>query len=203
MLSLKLQGELRTDLGKKATKAVRVSGNIPCVVYGGEEIIHFTVDAIAFNKVFITPNVYVVEIQLGKTEFKAVVKEIQFHPVTDKVLHVDFYQVFEDKAFNIQLPINIIGTSPGVMQGGKLQIKKRKLRVNGLLKDMPTSLDVNITGVNIGQSVKIPSLSYENLTLLEPKNAVVCSVNLTRAATKAANESAPVAVEEEEEATEE
>lgn len=190
MKSIELQGELRKELGKTESKLTRANGRIPCIMYGGEEIIHFTVDEVAFDKVFKTPEVYVVHVNLGKKQVKAILKEIQFHPVTDRAIHVDFFQVAEDKPFSIKMPVKIVGDSEGVKQGGKLQIKMRKLKVKGLLKDIPSELIVDISKLQIGQSVKVPSLSYDNLEIEEAKNAVVCSVNLTRSAIRAMQEAA-------------
>ena len=190
MQTIELKGQERKVIGKAESKLNRVSGNIPCVLYGGKENIHFTVEQIPFNKVIITPNVYVVLLSIDGKDFKAILKEVQVHPVTDAVLHVDFLQITDDKPFSIKLPIKITGVSDGVKQGGKLQIKMRKVKVNGLLKDIPNVLDVDITKLGIGQSVKIDSLSYKNLTIEEPKSAVVCSVNLTRSAARAIQETA-------------
>jgi large subunit ribosomal protein L25 len=185
MKFLTVQGDLRKELGKTSSHALRIARKVPCVLYGGEkENIHFIVDEEAFKKAYITPEVYAIDLKIEKKEYKAVIKEIQFHPVTDRVIHVDFYQVFEDKPFSIKMPINIVGDSVGVKQGGKLMIKMRKIRVFGLLADIPSKLDVDITKLQIGQSIKIPSLSYDNLEIQEPKNAVVCAVKTVRAAAK-------------------
>ncbi|MFW5851945.1 MAG: 50S ribosomal protein L25/general stress protein Ctc [Bacteroidota bacterium] len=186
MKFLTVQGDLRKELGKTSSHALRIARKVPCVLYGGgeEENIHFIVDEEAFKKAYITPEVFVIDLKIEKKEYKAVIKEIQFHPVTDRVIHVDFYQVFEDKPFSIKMPINIVGDSVGVKQGGKLMIKMRKIRVFGLLADIPSKLDVDITKLQIGQSIKIPSLSYDNLEIQEPKNAVVCTVKTVRAAVK-------------------
>ena len=185
MQVIELQGQTRESIGKHETKLIRINGNIPCVLYGGKENIHFTIQKIPFNKVIITPNVYVIKLTIDGKEVNAIVKDLQFHPVSDDVLHVDFQQIFEDKPFSIKLPIKIVGVSDGVKQGGKLQIKMRKLKVNGLLKNMPNVIEIDISHLNIGNSVKIDSLKVANLTFEEPKNAVVCSVNLTRSAARA------------------
>lgn len=182
MKFIELQGELRTEVGKSKSKLARANGSIPCTMYGGEKNLNFTVSEIAFTKVFKTPEVYIVHIQLGKNMHKAIVKDIQFHPVTDRAIHVDFYEIAEDKPFSIKMPVKIVGDSEGVKQGGKLQVKMRKLKVKGLLKDIPSELTVDISSLKIGQSIRIPSLSYDNLIIEESKNAVVCSVNLTRSA---------------------
>src|SRR5690606_6144292 len=168
--------------GKSKSKLARANGSIPCTMYGGEKNLNFTVSEIAFTKVFKTPEVYIVHIQLGKNMHKAIVKDIQFHPVTDRAIHVDFYEIAEDKPFSIKMPVKIVGDSEGVKQGGKLQVKMRKLKVKGLLKDIPSELTVDISSLKIGQSIRIPSLSYDNLIIEESKNAVVCSVNITRSA---------------------
>ncbi len=187
MLTYELQGQSRTELGKTQAKLDRANGLVPCIIYGGEKEVHFTANVIDFEKVYITPNVYAVKIVVDGATYTAIVKEIQFHPVTDIPMHADFLEVTESKVFSVKLPVNFVGTSAGVLQGGKLQAKMRKIRVRGLLKDMPEVLDVDISNTNIGQSVKVTTLSYDNLVIEEPKNAVVCSVNLTRAASKAAN----------------
>jgi large subunit ribosomal protein L25 len=185
MQSIELQGQLRTAIGKSESKLNRVSGSIPCVLYGGKENIHFTVDEIAFSKVYITPIVYVVNLSIDGKSYKAIIKNIQFHPVTDKVLHVDFYEILDNKPFSIKLPVNIVGVSEGVKQGGKLQVKMRKIKVKGLLKDLPDVLEIDITKLGIGQSIKMESLQFTNLVIEEPKSAVVCSLNLTRSAARA------------------
>ncbi len=189
MKFIELQGELRTEVGKSKSRLARANGNIPCTMYGGEKNLNFTVNEVAFTKVFKTPEVYVVHIFFGKKMHKAIVKEIQFHPVTDRAIHVDFYEVAEDKPFSIKMPIKVVGDSDGVKQGGKLQIKMRKLKVKGLLKDIPSELIVDISSLQIGESIRVSSLSYDNLTIEELKNAVVCSVNLTRSVVREEEES--------------
>ncbi len=182
MLTIDLAGQSRTNLGKKESKALRASELIPCVLYGTGDNVTFTVDQKAFGKVIITPNVYVVVLNIdGKTR-KAIVKEVQFHPVSDEVLHVDFLEITDDKAFAIKLPIKIEGHSEGVKQGGKLKVKMRKMKVSGLLKDMPSELVVDITTLGVGQSIKLSALSFNGLTIEEPKSSVVCSVAAGREA---------------------
>lgn len=190
MQSINLQGELRASVGKTQSKNSRVEGKIPSVLYGGAENIHFTIDEIPFEKAYITPVVYYVNLQIDGKPYKAIIKNIQFHPVTDRPLHVDFYEINDEKAFSIKLPVSLVGTSEGVKQGGKLQIKMRKLKVNGLLKDMPESLQVDVSHLKIGQSIKIETLSFPNLQIEELKSSVICSVNLTRSAMRAAQENA-------------
>ncbi|MDR2962438.1 MAG: 50S ribosomal protein L25/general stress protein Ctc [Bacteroidales bacterium] len=190
MLSIELQGTKRTTANNAETKQSRANGNIPCVLYGGSENLHFSVNRIAFDKVYISPNVYVVELNIEGKKHKAIVKDIQFHPTTDAPIHVDFLEISDNKPFTIKLPIKLNGVAEGVKQGGKLQQKMRKLKVNGLLKDMPATLDVEISKLTIGQSVKIDTLNFNGLTILDPKSAVICSVNLTRSAARAMQEAA-------------
>lgn len=180
MLTIDLAGQSRTNLGKKESKHLREAGLIPCVLYGAGENTNFTVEAKAFDKVFITPNVYVVNLNLDGKAHKAIVKEIQFHPVTDNVLHVDFLEISDDKPFAVKLPIKITGHAEGVKLGGKLKVKMRKMRVSGLLKDLPSELEIDITSLGLGQSIKLAALSFDGLTIEEPKSSVVCSVLATR-----------------------
>lgn len=185
MQTIEVKGQIREIVGKKDSKSVRLSGNIPCILYGGKDILHFTIKSIPFNKVIITPNVYIIKLDIGGKEYSAILKEVQFHPVSDAVIHVDFLEISEDKPFSIKLPIKIVGVSDGVKQGGKLQLKMRKVKVNGLTKNLPDTLEIDITKLNIGQSIKIETVVFPNLKIEEPKNAVICSVNLSRAAAKA------------------
>ncbi len=180
MLTIDLAGQSRTNLGKKDSKELRAKGLIPCVLYGLGENKNFTVEAKAFDKVYITPNVYVVVLNIDGKEHKAILKEVQFHPVTDNVLHVDFMEVTEDKPFMVKLPIKITGHAEGVKLGGKLKVKMRKMRVSGLMKDLPAELVIDVTSLGLGQSVKLTSVSFDGLTIEEPKSSVVCSVLATR-----------------------
>lgn len=180
MLTIELAGQSRTNLGKKESKALRASELIPCVLYGTGENVNFTVDAKSFNKVIVTPNVYIVLLNIDGKVRKAIVKEVQFHPVTDAVMHVDFLEIVDKKPFTIKLPIKIEGHSEGVKQGGKLKVKMRKMKVSGLEKDMPSELVIDITSLGIGQSIKLSSLSFKGLTIEEPKTSVVCSVLASR-----------------------
>ena len=163
MLTIDLAGQSRTNLGKKESKHLREGGLVPCVLYGAGKNTNFTVEAKAFDKVYITPNVYVVNLNLDGTTHMAIVKEIQFHPVTDNVLHVDFLEISEDKPFSVKLPIKITGHSEGVKQGGKLKVKMRKMRVSGLLKDLPAELEIDITSLGLGNSLLIILVSNKSL----------------------------------------
>ena len=186
MRTLELKGSLRTDLGKKATKALRREELVPCELYGGEENIHFAVSEKDLNKLLYTPETFIVKFDIEGKEFTAVMREVQFHAVSDKALHVDFFQVFEDKAFEVQIPIKVEGFAKGVQAGGKLAVNLRKLKVKGFMKDLPEFLPIDVTEIGLGKSTQVRELAYENLELLNAKNAVVVQVKLTRAARAAA-----------------
>lgn len=177
-----LTGELREANGKKGTRAVRREGKVPCVIYGGEAPVSFKLDELAVEKSLNTPQVFIYKLNIGGKEVKAVMKEVQFHPITDAPLHVDFLEVTDAEPVKIAIPVKLDGVPEGVLAGGKLQVKNRKLRVQGLIADLPDTLDIDISKVALGQSVKIDSLSFDKLEILEAKNAVVCAVKLTRSA---------------------
>jgi large subunit ribosomal protein L25 len=186
MKTLELTGSLRTDLGKKATKALRRAEMVPCELYGGEENIHFAVSEKDLNKLFFTPETFIVKFNVEGKEFTCVMREVQFHAVSDRALHVDFYQVFEDKAFEVQIPIKVEGFAKGVQSGGKLAVNLRKIKVKGLMKDLPEFLPIDVTELGLGKSTQIKELAFENLELMNAANAVVVQVKLTRAARAAA-----------------
>ncbi|PKQ65656.1 50S ribosomal protein L25/general stress protein Ctc [Labilibaculum filiforme] len=186
MKIFELKGSLRTDLGKKANKALRRQELIPCELYGGEENIHFAIDEKVLGKLLFTPNVYVIKAEVDGKKFSCVLRDVQYHPVNDKALHADFYQVFEDKAFEVELPIRIEGFAKGIQEGGKLAIALRKLKVKGLMANLPENLLINVTPLGLGKSIQVGQLDYENLEVLNAKNAVVVQVKLTRAARAAA-----------------
>ena len=182
MKTFALAGQSRTDIGKKATKAVRNAGDIPAILYGGEKEIAFSVSTSAVRNLVYTPNIYVVELTIDGATCNAIVQDLQFHPVTDEVLHIDFLQIFEDKPVVIEVPVKLEGLAEGVKQGGKLSLEMRKLRVKALYANVPERLTINVSELGLGKTVQVGQLSFENLELLNAKNAVVCAVKLTRAA---------------------
>jgi large subunit ribosomal protein L25 len=186
MKTFELKGTLRTDLGKKANKALRKQELVPCELYGGSENIHFAIDEKVLGKLLFTPNVYVVNVDVEGKKFSCVLRDVQYHPVNDKALHVDFFQVFEDKAFEVELPIRVEGFAKGIQAGGKLAIILRKIKVKGLIADLPENLLINVNDLGLGKSIQIGDLDYKNIELLNAKNAVVVQVKLTRAARAAA-----------------
>lgn len=193
MQTFDITGSKREVGGKKVAKQLRREGLIPCIVYGGEKEITFSVPEVAFRDLVYTPNVYIVNLTIDGTTMKAVLKDIQFHPVKDTILHVDFLQIFDDKPVTIGVPLRITGNSEGVKVGGKLVIEMRKLNVKALPANLPDVLDVDITPLGLGQVIKVGDLSYENLELLNAKSAVVAGVKSTRAAISAAAAAAAAA----------
>lgn len=182
MKTFQLSGVGRADLGKKAAKAIRQEDAIPAVLYGGEATVHFTVTQDAVRNLIYTPEIYVVEVTVDGKTCNAIVKDLQFHPVTDRLLHIDLLQVFPEKAISFEVPVVLEGLAEGVKQGGKLSLEMRKLRVKALYTNIPEKLTINVAPLGLGKTIQVGELSFPNLELLNAKNAVVCAVKLTRAA---------------------
>ncbi len=186
MKTFDLKGTVRTDLGKKASKAERVSDNIPCVLYGGTENTHFTTTVSDVRKLVYSPEVFVVNLEIDGKTTKAIMKALQFHPVSDKVLHIDFLQLDEKKPVIVELPVKLEGLAEGVKAGGKLSLEMRKLKVKGLYNQIPENIVIDVTELGLGKSIQVVKVSVANLEILNAKNAVVAQVKLTRAARGAA-----------------
>jgi len=186
MKSFELKGELRNDLGKKASKLSRKEGEVPCVLYGAGEVVHFNVTKDGIRKLVYTPEIFLVNLTIGKKTCNAILKDMQFHPVTDNLLHVDFYQVTEGKPIVMEVPVVLEGLAEGVKAGGKLSLELRKLKVKGMHKHIPEKLTINVESLGLGKSIQVGNLSFDNLELINAKNNVVCAVKLTRAARGAA-----------------
>lgn len=186
MQTFDIKGTKRVAGGKKATRLLRAQGLVPCIVYGGKEQTAFSVPEGDFRDLIYTPNIYIVNLSIEGTACRAILKDIQFHPVSGKILHVDFLEIFDDKPVVIALPIKLNGNSEGVKAGGKLQLEMRKLNVKGLPGDLPDVLDIDITNLGLGKGIKVGDLNYDKLEILNAKNAVVVAVKLTRAARAAA-----------------
>ncbi|MBN1950495.1 MAG: 50S ribosomal protein L25/general stress protein Ctc [Bacteroidales bacterium] len=180
MKSIEIKATLRNELGKKQTKALRRQGLVPCVMYGGEENIHFTAQANELRHLLYTHDVFLVKLDINGKAYQAFLKDSQFHPVSDEVLHLDFIQIFDDKPAVVELPITVSGNSEGIRAGGKLRQRRRYLKVKGLLKDLPEYLDVDITKLKIGDFIKVNNLDYKNLELLDPAMAMVVGVSASR-----------------------
>ncbi|WP_298894005.1 50S ribosomal protein L25/general stress protein Ctc [uncultured Psychroserpens sp.] len=183
MKSITINGSQRESVGKKATKALRNAGQVPCVLYGGDQNVHFSAPELAFSKLVYTPNAHTVVIALDNGEtYDAVLQDIQFHPVTDRILHVDFYRLFEDKEIAMDIPVHVIGTSKGVLNGGVLRRNRRKLRVKALPKNLPDFLEADITPLKIGNKLYVTALAGEGYSLLHSDNTVVVQIKTARTA---------------------
>ncbi len=182
MKTFDIKGTERKSVGKKSTKELRRNQMVPCVLYGGEKNIHFAVEEKTFQYLVYTPNVYIVNLDIDGKKYQAIMQDIQFHPVSDAIEHVDFLEIADDRKVNIAIPVKTNGLAEGVKQGGKLMLKLRKLKVRGLPKDFPDTLDIDVTPLVLGKSIKVGELDFKNLDLLDAKNAVVVSVKLTRSA---------------------
>jgi len=183
MKSITINGSQRESVGKKATKALRNAGQVPCVLYGGDQTMHFSAPELAFSKLVYTPNAHTVVIAIDNGEtYDAVLQDIQFHPVTDRILHVDFYRLFEDKEIAMNIPVHVIGTSKGVLAGGILRRNRRKLRVKALPKNLPDFLEADITPLKIGDKLFVTALEGSDYTLLHTDNTVVCQIKTARTA---------------------
>jgi large subunit ribosomal protein L25 len=189
MQSITINGSQRESVGKSATKALRNAGKVPCVLYGGDKPVHFSADEKAFKSLVYTPNVYTASIEVDGQTYAAVLQDIQFHPVTDKILHIDFYQLFDDKAVTMEIPVRLVGNSKGVMIGGALRHNMRKLKVKALPANLPDFIEADITELEIGNKLYVTELANENYTFLHPDNTVVAQVRMSRNAAKAAAES--------------
>jgi len=186
MKKIEIKAKLRTELGKKATKELRKQGMVPCNLYGGEKNINFYAHENEFTKIIYTPEVFEIELDIDGDKHRAIIQELQFHPVKDNVTHIDFLEVSDDKPVKNELPVKLEGVAVGVTQGGRMVLNLRRLKVRGLVKDMPEFLTINVEHLAIGKGVKVGELQFENLELLNAPNAVVCAVKMTRSARSAA-----------------
>lgn len=185
MKTVQLSGSARTNVGKVDAKELRAKGHVPCVIYGGNEQIHFHADERAFKPVIYTPNAHIVEINLDGKVYKTVLQEAQYHRINDKLIHADFLQIVDGKPVTVNIPVKLVGQSEGVKKGGKLVLKLRKLKARGIAQELPDSIDLNIDKLDIGNSIAVGDISIPGVTLLNAKNVSVVAVNTTRAAAAA------------------
>ncbi|MFZ2287165.1 MAG: 50S ribosomal protein L25/general stress protein Ctc [Bacteroidales bacterium] len=190
MKTIEIKAVSRDQFGKKSSNSLRAEGNVPCVMYREKENLHFYAPESAFRGLVYTPDVFLVNLIVDGKSFNAVMKDIQFHPVSDRLLHIDFMQVSDDKPVIMEIPLRITGESTGVKAGGKLRVRRRTLKVKGLVKDLPEHLSIDITDIGIGQSVKIGDLTYDKLEIIDNKRAMIVSVDVSRVSIK---EEEPVA----------
>ncbi len=194
MKSVALSGQKRTERGSSNAISLRKEEKIPCVIYGGKENIHFSVDELKFNKLINTHEVHLIDLDIDGAKHKAIIKDVQFHPVTDKTIHVDFLEIAEDKMVQMKIPVTLTGKAKGVLNGGKLRMVTRSLKVSGLPSALPETIELDISPLKIGQSIKVGEIEKEGLTFLDSQNAVVAAVKISRVA---------IEDEDEEEETEE
>lgn len=180
MKSIEIQGKIRTEVGKKASKKLKKQGLVPCELYGGKENIHFTIEEQVINKLIYTPNVYIVNLDIEGKKHNAIVKSTQFNPVTDAAIHMDFVELFDDKKISVKIPVTISGSSIGIKNGGKLRLVKRHVTVLAIPKDLPDTLDIDITKLNIGDTIKIKDLSVEGLELKDNPSTMVVGIVSSR-----------------------
>lgn len=184
MKTIEINGSFRTELGKKSSKQLRKSGNVPCVIYGKENNIHFYAHENSFKNLVYTPEAHMVKLILEDKEYTVILKDMQFHPVKDNILHADFIEIFENKPVVINIPVKVVGDSVGIIAGGKLSIKRRSLKVKGFAKDLPEHLTIDITNLKIHEGFKVMDLSFDNIELLDSKKSMVLTIATSRVAAK-------------------
>jgi large subunit ribosomal protein L25 len=185
MKKVSLSGSLRGNVGKKDAKALRNQGLVPCVIYGGKEQVHFNLSEADFRTILFTPETFLIEITIDGKVFNTILKDVQYHPVGDQVIHADFYEIRPNKPVTVALPVKLTGTSPGVIQGGRLKLKIRKLKLKAMLEDIPEEIVVSIAKLKIGQSVKVKEIILPKVTMLDPAGSVVVDVKTARGLTAA------------------
>ena len=184
MKTIEIKGSFRTELGKKSSKEIRKTGNVPCVIYGKEKNIHFHAHENSFKNLVYTHEAHLVKLIIEDKEYNVVLKDMQFHPVKDNILHADFIEIHDNKTVVINIPVKVTGDSVGVIAGGKLSIKRRSLKVKGLAKDLPEALPIDITDLKIHEGVKVGELSFDKIELLDPKKSMVLTIATSRVAQK-------------------
>jgi len=182
MKTVSMSGALRAHVGKKDAKSHRKEGKIPCVIYGGKEQIHFTIEEKAFSKILFTPEVYLIHLDIDGKKHYAIMQDIQYHPVTDRVLHADFLEVIPNKPIKTAIPVRLEGNAPGVLQGGRLFKKIRKLKVQGIADKLPDYIVINIDKLELGDSIKVRDLEMDNITFLDFPNSQIVAVKAGRGA---------------------
>ena len=189
MKSITIQGVKREDLGKVATRNLRNAEQVPCVVYGSGEPIHFSADEKAFKNLVYTPDAHTASIELADgTKIEAILQDIQFHPVTDKILHIDFYQLSADKVVTMEVPVRLVGRARGLVSGGVLRFNMRKLKVRAIPANLPDEIEIDITPMRIGHKMYVETLKNDNYTFAHPDNAVVVAIRTSRIAVKDADQ---------------
>jgi large subunit ribosomal protein L25 len=180
MKTVSMSGSLRGNVGKKDAKKARKDGMVPCVLYGGKDQLHFLVEEKAFKPVIFTPDAFLINLEVDGKTYDVILQDVQYHPVTDSILHADFMENVAGKAIKISIPILLVGVSKGVLRGGKLTQKFRKLMVKGLVENIPDQIEVDITKLEIGSAIKVSDIKVKNIELLDPPSAMVVTVRTAR-----------------------
>lgn len=182
MKTLLVKGQKRNSLGKKEAKLIRSQELVPAVLYGAGEPVHFSLPFSEMRQLVYTPGVFLIDLEIEGTTYQAMMQDVQWHAVEEQILHVDFLKIEEGKKVKIDLPVKIVGLAKGIKAGGKLKINLRRLKVKALAKDLPDAIEINVTKLGIGQSIKVGDLSLKNIEILDKKTNVVVAVTITRAA---------------------
>ena len=189
METITFSGTLRKEAGNKAIlRKMRGEELVPCVLYGGKENVNFSAPESSFRSIIFTPNTYVIDLSIDGKNYKAILKDTQFHPVSENLLHADFYEVNDTDPVTVKIPVKVTGQSEGVKMGGKLTVDKRKLMVKGLLKSIPAEIEVDITNLDLGKSIRAGEVKCDGVEILEPAGSPVLSIRATRASRAAATE---------------
>ncbi|MEO5572647.1 MAG: 50S ribosomal protein L25/general stress protein Ctc [Bacteroidia bacterium] len=181
MKSLTITGSKRTEMSKQAVKQLRGQGGVPCVLYGGKENVHFASPILNFKNLVYTDSVHTVQLSIDGTDYNAVMKDIQFHPITDRIIHIDFLEINPDKEVVIDVPVKLTGASIGVKEGGRLIQKLRKLKISAMWDKLPDNVEIEITPLSIGDSVRVGDLKKDGVTFLDSANNIVVGIRITRA----------------------
>ncbi|NJB82022.1 50S ribosomal protein L25/general stress protein Ctc [Wenyingzhuangia aestuarii] len=188
MKSITIKGSQRESVGKSATKALRNAGQVPCVIYGGDKVLHFSADEKQFKNLVYTPNVYTATIEVNGEKIETILQDIQFHPIHDRIIHADFYQLQADKEISMNIPVNLVGNSKGVIAGGALRHNLRKLKIKAIPANLPDTIEADITNLQIGNKLYVSALRNDSYQILHNDNTVVAQVRMSRNAAKAAAE---------------
>lgn len=181
MKTTEIVGYKREDLGTSASKALRADGNVPCVVYGGKDVIHFTSPMYLFKELLYTPDAYIVNLNVEGVEKKCILKDVQFHPVSDMLLHVDLLEISDKKPVVMDIPVKVVGQAPGVMSGGIVYVKSKKLKVKALPANLPQYVEVDVSDLDLGKSIKVMDVAAEGFEIVTPDRVTIVGVIIPRA----------------------
>ena len=188
MRKVSMSGSLRENVGKKDAKSLRKEEMVPCVLYGGEDQIHFATAEVNFKQILFTPETFLIDIEVNGKTYTSILQDIQYHPVSDRVLHADFLLVKENNEVTVMVPVKTQGTAPGVIRGGKMKIRLSKLKVKGLAKHLPECVTIDISKLNVGHSVKVRDMKLDNITMMDSPNLVIVDVKAARGVVLSAEE---------------